>query len=96
MASYVLIAVHYGTQTKRNEEISAKIGRAKDWAKFMPSTWLIWTGLSPAAWFDRISPLLAKNDTLFVAEVTYNWKGRVPPNVAEWVERGRTDDMDGE
>lgn len=96
MAKLVLITMKFANGSVPYEAIAAKVGRAKDWARFQPSSWLIWTDLEPQEWFDRLSPLIEPSDTLFVVEIARHWKGQLDTKVAQWMERDRSDDMNGD
>jgi hypothetical protein len=97
VAKLLLITIEFSDREPIHEEVAAKIGRAKDWARFSPSGWLVWTDLTASEWYERLVPLLKKNEHILVIEVTRTLKGRVPKKVADWLQRDQRDaDLDGD
>ena len=73
------------------EAVEEKLNRAKDWLRYAPGSWLIYTNQSAKTWYDRISEVLAsKYPIVLVCEANLDDRaGRLSPDAWKWMKNVR-------
>jgi hypothetical protein len=74
-----------------NTEIEAVLNKAKDWIRYLPNCWLIYTSRSPESWFKDLEgvPKMDKH-SFFICEINpKNRAGRMYPGVWQWADKSR-------
>lgn len=68
--------------------IAGVIDKAKDWAKFAPNCWVIKTDLSPGDWYNRLKPVIHKNDWIFIVEIDLTkHRGWLSKVLVDWINK---------
>jgi hypothetical protein len=71
--------------------IEQVLDKARDWFRYAPNCWLIYTSRSAKSWQDDILKLPGmKSHTLFICEVNIqNRSGWLYPSTWEWIDKSR-------
>ena len=75
-------------QTKQIEEA---LNKAKDWLRYAPNCWLIWTSVEPRVWADRLHKVLSNEyDAFLFVEVNLeNRGGWLIDDAWKWINKER-------
>lgn len=60
-------------------ELNAILDRAKDWVKFAPESWLLWTTSTPDRWNTRLKKVARTGDRFVIFEVDISQRSGVMP-----------------
>jgi hypothetical protein len=73
------------------KEVENVLNKAKDWYRYAPNCWIIYTGQTPRNWHDRLKtiPWLAAQQYLIV-EINMNERsGWLPKDTWNWITKDR-------
>ena len=58
------------------------------WWHYMTNTWLLHTKESPQKLYEKLAPIISKNDKLLIIEITNtkNYYGWLPSEAWKWIE----------
>jgi hypothetical protein len=75
----------------QQEEIEEKLNKAKDWLRYAPNCWLLYTSISASEWGERLRSLpTMEGCRLLVCEVNLKNKGGwLPKSVWDWMNKDR-------
>lgn len=83
----VLITYDLNKEAKRPPIVDAIKSIGNGWARLSESSYAITTTLSPQQVFQRLSPLLDSNDSLYVITLSRPWWGQGKSEVSEWLQK---------
>ena len=71
--------------------IETKLNKAKDWLRYAPNCWIIYTGQPANIWYKRLKELPELEDkTFFVCEINLdNRAGWLQKSAWEWLKKQR-------
>jgi hypothetical protein len=73
-----------------SDQIQGVLNWAKDWVRYAPNCYILYTHTDVDIWFDRLQKILNENDTIFIVEINIeNRQGWVPKSVWEWIRKDR-------
>lgn len=83
----MIYAINYDLkQPGRNyEKLYEAIKSCGAWWHYLESTWLVDTSLDATAVWERLAPLVDKNDFVLVMGVTRDYQGWLPKDAWDWV-----------
>ena len=67
------------------DELFKTIKSLGAWWHYLGSTWLVDTSLTASQIWNRLQPHTDKNDTFFIAGVTRDYSGWMPPDAWAWL-----------
>jgi hypothetical protein len=82
----------WGSPPER-DAIEDVLNKAKDWYRYSPNCWIIYTARDAQWWYERLSNIPGmKNDaSFFIAEMRLsNRAGWATPGMWKWIEKNRT------
>jgi hypothetical protein len=97
MAEYRFLhmGVNFKTKSPNTDtlgEIETVLNQAKDWYRYAPNCWLIYTSIGPSKWQERIKqqvPWITEQTYLIcVADVTSR-AGWLPRDTWDWINKNR-------
>ncbi len=72
------------------DELEPVFNKAKDWLRYAPNCWILWTGLTPQVWYTRLKPFVGKDDRLFICKLdTTVRQGWLEPWIWDWLKKAR-------
>ena len=73
------------------DKVEAKLDKAKDWLRYAPGSWLIYTNQSAETWYSRISQVVGSKDPLvLVCEANLDERaGKLSPEAWKWMKNVR-------
>jgi hypothetical protein len=77
--------------------VDARVNNAKDWIRYAPTCWLLWTSRDPQYWHERLRavPELRSHQLfVFVADLSER-QGWLPSDVWAWINKHKVDDEFG-
>jgi hypothetical protein len=77
------------------QELEPAFNKAKDWIRYAPNCWLVYTTSTTARWLARLKPYLADNDVVMIIKIPptdldENIDGWLPKWVWHWIETTNT------
>lgn len=70
----------------RPEELEPIFDKARDWIRYAPTCWIVWTSSSPAKWLARLKPVLSPTDHVFIVRIDPSERaGRLPRSMWGWI-----------
>jgi hypothetical protein len=60
-------------------KIQQTLDKARDWVRYAPNCWLLWTTTSAKRWYDRLKDHLDEGEHLFICEVNVSERGGFMP-----------------
>ncbi len=55
------------------------------WWHHLDSTWIVKTNDSPKSWYEKLAPILDKNDNVFIIELKKHYFGCLPKEAWDWL-----------
>jgi hypothetical protein len=90
MARFLSITFNYGARVEP-ATVKTTLDAAKDWAKYAPNCWIIWTEQTPEYWYGKLKPLLHPEDLIFIVEINVPTRaGWIQKTIVEWFVRDRS------
>ena len=93
MYSFLHLAVRFeDSQAPDRDAIEAVLNRAKDWYRYTPDCWLIFTSKNAEDWYERLEkiPGIKTHASFFICELNLkNRAGWVKREVWDWIARNR-------
>jgi len=72
-------------------EMKQVFERAKDWMRYAPNCWIIWTNESPETWFQRLKPQMGKGDTVLICAINLTERrGWLSKELWDWIQKERS------
>jgi hypothetical protein len=72
-------------------ELQPIFNKAKDWIRYAPNCWIVWTNRSANQWADLLKPKLGPEDSVFICQLDMtNRQGWLPKWVWEWLDKSRS------
>ena len=75
----------------KREEIETVLNKAKDWLRYAPNCWLVWTAVGTGLWAERLRAVLADKDNAFlILEVKLqDYSGWLMDDAWKWINKER-------
>jgi len=74
----------------RIKEFSPIFDKALDWFRYNNYCWILWTSSPPQKWYERIKPLLARGDHVFIVALDISERqGWMSKSFWEWLKQER-------
>ena len=93
MAYFLHLAVHFeDAQAPKSGAIETVLNRAKDWYRYAPNSWIIYTGKDPETWYQRLVeiPGMKTHTSFFICELKINARsGWLSRDFWKWVDKKR-------
>jgi len=71
-------------------ELKPIFDKAKDWYRYAPNCWIVWTTSEPQKWFERLKPHLGPNDNMFICALDASVRGGwMPKSAWDWLAKTR-------
>jgi len=68
------------------------LDKAKDWVRYSPNSYILYTTTSVQTWYTRLRRILDEKENIFVVELNIeNRQGWLPKSVWEWLRKDRSD-----
>jgi hypothetical protein len=88
------LGIHFKTKAptaEMIEEVEVVLNKAKDWLRYAPNCWLIYTERDPKTWNARLKkiPWMAEQSYLLCAVDPKIRAGWLPRSVWDWIGRDR-------
>jgi hypothetical protein len=88
---FLHVSFNFPRQSKV-EELEPIFDKARDWVRYAPNCWIIWTSVSPRQWLGRLRPVLRSGEHVLICRVDLQERaGWLPGWVWEWIDRSRAD-----
>lgn len=73
------------------QSIQNVLNRAKDWIRYAPNCWILYTSSDASTWYKRLSKISGiKKHTFFICELNItNRGGWLPKGVWDWIKQDR-------
>ncbi len=69
-------------------ELESTFNLALGWVRYAPNCWIVDTTSDASRWYERLSPHLEKDDTMFICELNIdNMQGLLPKWIWEWFDK---------
>ena len=80
-----------GESPERLEEVEQVLNGARDWFRYTPNCWLIYTSMEPTTWHERLRKInwMPSQSYLICAVDLKRKSGWLPPTAWEWINRER-------
>ena len=74
------------------DRIETKLNDAKDWLRYAPGCWLVYTRQTADTWYERLADVVsAKGTQVFICEVNLEERsGRLSPSAWSWIKNVRS------
>ena len=74
------------------EEVEAVLNKAKDWLRYAPNCWLIYTSVGPKTWHERLKqiPWMAEQSYLICSVDPTKKSGWLARTVWDWINQDRS------
>lgn len=96
MRSFLHVGIAFHGSPKV-EELEPIFNKATDWLRYAPNCWIVFTGLTPRRWHERLKPHLDPQDHLFVVLIDVQQRSGFLPRWAwDWIKKDRTDESTAE
>ena len=90
MAKFLLISFSFKSGETIVPQIRASINQAKDWYRYAPNCWIVYTNRSPEKWYEILKPKLNDDDHMFICELNIgNRQGWLPQGAWDWLDKER-------
>lgn len=91
---FLHLGINFKTKTPTTEtlsEIEAILNKAKDWYRYAPNCWLIYTSHDAKTWHQRLRNIswITDQSYLICSVDLENRSGWLPKNTWEWVNQAR-------
>ena len=67
------------------EALKKELKASTNWWHYLQSTWLIYTSETANQLWNRIAPIIDKNDSVLIIEVRNNKQGWLPEEAWKWI-----------
>jgi hypothetical protein len=89
--------IHVGFTWKnppKAEELEPVFNKARDWMRYAPNCWILYTKIDPDAWYVRIKPHLGDGDHVLIAEINLSavntsYTGYESKWIWDWIRKQR-------
>jgi hypothetical protein len=81
-----------GEDAPDHKAVQAVLNKARDWYRYAPNCWVIYTGRDAEWWYEKLSniPGMKGDASFFIAELKIdNRAGWVSPRMWRWLEQDR-------
>ena len=97
MAQFLFVSFNFQSVPILADKIEEKLAVTKDWARFSPTTWIVWTELTPKELYGILEPLRTAKQFSFVAEMGAQpeWYAFMSQNLIDWMRQERPSQMPG-
>jgi hypothetical protein len=90
MAKFLHIAFSFKSGQTNVSRIRTAIGSARDWYRYAPNCWIVYTTRTPEKWFEILKPKLSDDDHMFICELDVaNRQGWLPEGAWSWLDKER-------
>lgn len=90
MPKFLHIAFNW-TSGLKVEELTPEFNKAKDWVRYAPNCWIVWTTSDMETWYARVRPYMKNEDYVFICEINLkNRQGWLPKFIWDWINKPRT------
>jgi hypothetical protein len=98
MARHFVVLLNYGVKPVASEKVQAVLDSTKDWLRFSPQGWLVYTNLTAGILRDRLKAALAVENPNIVVVTSdmEDWAVYAQQVTREWLQRERTEALTGE
>ena len=82
-----------GSQGPERASIETVLNGAKDWFRYAPNCWIIYTSRDADTWYDKLRsvPGMESHTSFFICELnTDNRAGYLKTSFWEWIDKART------
>lgn len=87
--NYILhVGIALDTERKARE-LDDIFNKAKDWIRYAPNCWLVYTNSDPAKWYGRLKAHLSDEPFLIVEVDLNNRQGYLPKEAWDWIKKQR-------
>lgn len=91
MNKFYHISFQFDSGNHLTAELDPIFNKAKDWIRYAPNCWIIYTSQDPDKWYNSIKKAIDKEDNFMMLEVNPSTKtGWMPLDVWEWFDKDRT------
>jgi hypothetical protein len=97
---FLHLGIHFknGSPTaERIEEVESVLNKAKDWFRYAPNCWLIYTSMEPPTWHERLQKIvwIRQQSYLIVKVDVKNKSGWLARAAWDWINQDRSDPILG-
>ena len=91
---FLHLGVNYesGLSIERRNELEKVLSKAKDWLRYAPGCWLIYTSVSPLVWHTRLKqevPWILGDSYLIIVVNTKEKSGWLRQSAWDWINKPR-------
>jgi hypothetical protein len=91
-AKFLHVSINSKGRALPYESIENVLDKAKDWVRYSPNSYILYTTTSVQTWYTRLRRILDEKDNIFVVELNIeNRQGWLPKSVWEWLRKDRSD-----
>jgi hypothetical protein len=92
MASFLHIAFSFKSGRTDIERIRKTLSTARDWYRYAPNCWIVYTNRTADKWFELLKPKLNDDDHMFICELNIAMRsGWLPEGAWTWLDKERPD-----
>ena len=81
------------SQAPSRESIESVLNKAKDWYRYAPNCWIIYTSLTPDTWYKRLSEItgIKTHTSFFICELDIESRsGWLKRDFWDWLKKDRS------
>ena len=81
--------IHIGFSGSANTaDIESRVNKAIDWVRYTPTAYIVRTTSAPEKWYERLSPIIASADNLFICELDIRHRsGHLSKWIWDWIQQ---------
>ncbi len=88
MSKFLSLTFNFEGKDPPLPAIEESLNKARDWLKYAPNCWLLYTSNTEKIWADRMRLIVGEKASIFVVEINIRSKfGYMPKFVWEWIEK---------
>jgi hypothetical protein len=97
MSKFFVVSFNHQSVLIPPNTIEAELAKLKDWARFSPTTWIVWSDLKAKEIYELLEPLRTAKQYMFVGEMgsSPNWYSYMSQKIIDWMKQERPEDMPG-
>jgi hypothetical protein len=83
---FLHVAFKFYAQPKA-AELEPVFNKARDWVRYAPNCWILWTSLSAKTWYERVKSSLDDGDNVLICQVMFDDRGGFLPKwIWKWID----------
>jgi hypothetical protein len=91
-AKFIHVSFNFEGREAPLQALAGTFNSARDWARYAPNCWILYTTISVDNWYNRIKKVVHEDDTIFLVELNFdNKQGFLPADIWDWMNKDRTE-----